>query len=231
MEDLGLKQRHSSPADWIFPGWLRRLTGLDPVYMFAKVSHSVIMTTLFFEELARRERDGFPEAYAAARSAEGIRSQRGGEHMVSFLHVYPGLVKTREFETGDFPAVLKFFFTRIMLPLITPLTVQVEKVGEGVLVMAEDERFVLAPSIDVAQADLAELGSNRVRGSGSYCVSWNGRRTIKDNVLESLRKKGARELVWDHVMGGVWWPCCCSQGRIILTAAGDSDRLCCSVCF
>jgi len=171
--------------------------------MMLRISHSVIMTTLFFEELARRERERIQEVHPTTEAAPDVLGHSGGKAGVSFLHVYPGLVKTNEFENGDFPVALKVFFTRIMLPLITPMAVPVEKVGEGVASMVEDKRFGLSQSIEGEQAEVAELGSDKVRGSGSYCLSWDGRRRVKDNVLKALRKKGASELLWEHFEEGL----------------------------
>ena len=198
LEDLDLKERHSSVIDWIFPSWLRRLTGLDPGFVKARVNHSVAMTTFFFEKLVESERDGSADVQLST-SAEHRTPDKNGD--VSFLHVFPGLVKTKEFEKGDFPAILKFFFMKIMLPLLTPFTVKVEKVGESIALMAEDSKLRFAKTAELGVAKDVEIGSDGVVGSGSYCLNWNGKRLINDKKMKTLREKGAVDVVWDHCIG------------------------------
>lgn len=186
LDDLDLKERVSSWVDWIFPSWLRALTGLDPVYMLSgRVSHSSVMKTLFFEELAKRERE----------------TANGGRGRVSFLHVFPGLVKTDEFQKGDFPYIIKFMLTNVMLPLLTPFTVAAETDGEAIASMAEDPRFGYAVAEDGSDVKGKALGSDGVVGSGAYCLKWDGKRLIKDGVMKPLRERGVSEKVWDHCMG------------------------------
>jgi hypothetical protein len=155
------------------------------------------MTTLFFEQLAKQERQRQTEAQPVG-GTEGSAVEN--KPNVSFLHVFPGLVKTKEFHKGDFPYVVKILLTKIMLPLITPLTVKVEKVGEGIALMAEDSRFRHAQPIEPGEAEVAEVGSDGVIGSGSYCLRWDGKRLIKDKTMKTLREKGVGEAVWAHCM-------------------------------
>jgi hypothetical protein len=191
LDDLGLTRRpRPTPVDWLFPGWLRRLTGLDPGYVLGRVKHSAGMTTLFFEELARREREGAERPLLEAR--DGTRG-------VAFLHVFPGLVKTEEFAKGDFPPVVKFFLVYVMLTLITPFTVAVGKVGESIAAMAEDARLRGAGAAG-QDAEGAAVGSDGTVGSGVYCLNWDGKRLIKDKTMAELREKGAVEIVWDHCL-------------------------------
>lgn len=147
------------------------------------------MTTLFFEELAKRERE------RAETQGDGVAERRA-----SFLHVFPGLVKTEEFEKGDFPPFFKFIMVNVMLPLITPFTVKAEKVGKGIALMAEDSRFGCVQSIEDGKAAGMVAGSDGSIGTGSYALNWDGKRLIKDQTMEALRKKGGNEKVWNHCM-------------------------------
>ena len=74
--------------------------------LFNNISHVAFMTTFFFEGIVARNPS------------------------VSCVHVYPGLVKTAEFQNGLFPNWLKWFFKWIFLPLITPLCVPLQECGE-----------------------------------------------------------------------------------------------------
>jgi len=194
---LELKQRHPSILDWIFPSWFRSLTGLDLGYVRARVSHSIIMTTLFFEQLAKQERQRLTEAQPVGATERSVVENK---RSVSFLHVFPGLVKTKEMEKGDFPYVIKILLTKILLPLITPLTVKAAKVGKSIALMAEDSRFRYAQPIEPGEAEVTEVGSDGVIGSGSYCLRWDGKRLIKDKTMKTLREKRAGEAVWAHCM-------------------------------
>ena len=155
------------------------------------------MTTLFFEQLAKHEREQSTEAQPV-EITEHIAVEN--KQNVSFLHVFPGLVKTKEMEKGDFPYVVKILLTKIMLPLITPLTVKAEKVGESVALMAEDPRFRCVQHIEPGEAEVVEVGSDGIIGSGSYCLRWDGKRLIKDKTMKALREKEAGEAVWVHCM-------------------------------
>lgn len=191
LDDLELRRRHATAVDWVFPGWLRWLTGLDPGFVWARVSHSVVMTTLFFERLARREREG------AARPLVEVGGNEGTG--VAFLHVFPGLVKTKEFEKGDFPPAVKFFLMYIMLPLLTPFTVAVGTVGESIAAMAEDATLRGAAAGEGDECEAA-IGSDGAVGSGVYCLNWDGKRLINDKPMKAHREKGAIEVVWDHCL-------------------------------
>jgi hypothetical protein len=193
LDDLGLTRRPQTGADWVFPGWLRWLTGLDPGYVFGRVSHSAGMTALFFEKLAQREREGAERPLLEVEGAE--RVGKG----VAFLHVFPGLVKTKEFAKGDFPPVVKFFLAYVMLPLITPFTVALGKVGKSMAALADDARFQGAETAGQA-TEGAAVGSDGTVGSGAYSLNWDGKRLIKDKKMKALREKGAVELVWDHCL-------------------------------
>lgn len=153
----------------------------------SRVGSSSAMMTLFFEELARRERER-PEM-----QDDGVSEQRP-----SFLHVFPELVKTKEFERGDFPFFVKFLLTKVLLPLVTPFTNKAEKVGEGIASMAEDPKFGCVVSSEAGKAEGMVAGSDGIVGSGSYALNWDGKRLIKDRTMEALRKKGASEKVWNH---------------------------------
>jgi NAD(P)-dependent dehydrogenase (short-subunit alcohol dehydrogenase family) len=187
LDDLELMQRHASWLDWLFPSWFRHLTNTDPGYTInGRVTHSSVMTTLFFEGLAERERE------------EESRGDDGEDRGVAFLHVFPGLVKTQEMEKGDFPAWLTFLLTKVLLPVITPLTDRVEDVGMGITGLAEDERFCGARTGLDERGEVCAVGSNGDVGSGAYCVNWRGKRQIKDGTMRKLREKGASEAVWQH---------------------------------
>ena len=151
--------------------------------LFNNISHVAFMTTFFFEEVVAQH----PK--------------------LSCLHVYPGLVKTSEFENGLFPAWLKWFFKWIMLPLLTPWCISLSRCGEIQLTNCTSSRY---PAPVAYGADVAARGAGNVdavvgvdgkRGSGVYAVNWNGETFRKSEaVYDKWRKKDMRKLVWDHTM-------------------------------
>ena len=153
--------------------------------LFNNMSHVAYMTTFFFE---------------------GIVEQHPS---ISCLHVYPGLVKTAEFENGLFPQWLKWFFAWIFLPLITPLCISVQECGERNLFHSTSAMYPGAHSSASAASHLTPVpvGSHVVTGvdgkvgSGVYCVDWNGEIINRcESVFRTWREKGMNKKVWEHTM-------------------------------
>jgi hypothetical protein len=152
--------------------------------MFNNISHVSFMTTFFFEAIVEQNPS------------------------LSCVHVYPGLVKTAEFENGLFPNWLKLCFKWIMLPVITPFCVSVEECGERNLFHSTSTKFFspgrseeAAMEMKVNPADGFATGVDGKSASGVYAVNWNGE-TIKgcENVYKSWRAQGMTEKVWRHTM-------------------------------
>jgi hypothetical protein len=149
------------------------------------ISHVAFMTTFFFESVAAK----YPS--------------------ISCLHVYPGLVKTEEFENGLFPGWVKWWFKWIMLPLITPLCVSVEECGERNLFHCTSAKYPAANPLDSGVTEVEALpgrvevatGVDGERASGVYAVDWNGE-VVKSNeaVYKRWRDDGIRNAVWEHTM-------------------------------
>jgi hypothetical protein len=157
--------------------------------LFSGISHVSYMTTFFMEELAARHSS------------------------VSFVHVYPGLVKTDEFQKGLFPWWFKFFMRWVMLPLLTPFCVTVPECGERTLFAATSAVFPPrgaeggmdgvegGPAMMPVPAGLrVAAGSDGVEGSGCYSVNWNGETIDNEKVYAKVRKMDLGKMVWDHTM-------------------------------
>ena len=147
------------------------------------VSHVVFMTTFFFEALV----------------AQNMK--------ISCLHVFPGLVKTAEFENGLFPGWLKWSFKWIMLPLITPWCISVEECGERNLYHSTSERYPARDRHGTATTTTKHgstevvVGVDGTFGSGVYAVSSSGESIRRrEGVYEQLRKKDMGKVVWEHTM-------------------------------
>ena len=126
---------------------------------------------------------------------------------VSCVHVFPGLVKTAEFENGLFPDWLKWFFKWIFLPLLTPFCVPVQECGERNLFHSTSSKYPSPQRSDENSPTMIALsegfevasGVDGERGSGIYAVDWNGEVFKKsENVYRGWREKGMNEKVWEH---------------------------------
>jgi NAD(P)-dependent dehydrogenase (short-subunit alcohol dehydrogenase family) len=132
--------------------------------------HAITMTSLSMQELAASH----PE--------------------VSFVHAYPGLVKTgfmREFGTVTRIAM------NAMLVLAKPWLVPLNESGDRHLYAATSPRF--PPRASTGGNDVAP-GADGSKGSGSYLLHWDG--SIAGNqVLQDYRKNETGKLVWEHTVG------------------------------
>ena len=153
--------------------------------LFNNISHVAFMTTFFFEAIVRQH------------------------PALSCLHVFPGLVKTAEFENGQFPQWLKWFFAWIFLPLVTPLCISVEECGERNLFHATNGMYPGTQNPDTGTSRSTPVpdgchvarGINGMDGSGVYNVDWNGE-IIKrcESVFREWREKGMDKTIWNHTM-------------------------------
>lgn len=151
--------------------------------IFTGITHVCFMTTFFFETIVQQN----PK--------------------LSCLHVYPGLVKTTEFENGLFPAWLKWFFKWIMLPLLTPFCIPLAECGRLQFENVVTDKFMAPRKYDTAAVQTAEgkveaaEGVDGRPGSGVYAVDWNGEVMRKcEAVYDKWRKKDMKQAVWDHTM-------------------------------
>ncbi|KAH6647134.1 short-chain dehydrogenases/reductase [Truncatella angustata] len=116
---------------------------------------------------------------------------------ISFIHAFPGLVRTNLFNTEHFGFAVKFLVNWIVLPTV----------GRFLFSSAEEsgERFLyLASSPDFGAQDVGNtlaLGSNGKKGSGSYTVNEKPEAVHNDKVLVPLREDGSDVKIWEHTLG------------------------------
>lgn len=133
--------------------------------------HAITMTSLSMQELAASH----PE--------------------VSFVHAYPGLVKTglmREFGTVTRIAM------NAMLVLAKPWLVPLDESGDRHLYAATSPRF--PPRASNGDNDVAP-GADGSKGSGSYLLHWDGSTVGNQKLLQDYRKNETGKLVWEHTVG------------------------------
>ncbi|KAB8202585.1 hypothetical protein BDV34DRAFT_236871 [Aspergillus parasiticus] len=139
--------------------------------------HSITMTTLSMEYLAKTH------------------------PAVSFIHVYPGLVRTNIY-TNSFPPPISTFYNYGMWPLIWPFSVGLQESGERHLFYLSSARYpakkgIMAQGVPVKSGDVAK-GTTGETGAGAYLLNWNGEIRPSRKVMEEYRERQVPELVWRH---------------------------------
>lgn len=116
---------------------------------------------------------------------------------ISFIHAFPGLVKTNLFNTEHLGFAIKFLVNWIVIPTVGRfLWSSPEDSGERFLYLASSPHF----GAQDAGADLV-LGSDGKKGSGIYTVSDKLEAVHNDAVLSSLRQDGSDGRIWNHTTG------------------------------
>lgn len=116
---------------------------------------------------------------------------------ISFIHAFPGLVRTNLFNTEHFGFVVKFLVNWIVFPTIGRfLWSSTEDAGDRFLYLASSPDF----GAQEVNTDLA-VGSNGQKGSGAYTVNEKAEAVHNDAVLGPLRENGSDVKIWKHTLG------------------------------
>lgn len=129
---------------------------------------------------------------------------------VSFVHTFPGFVKTNLGNDlkGPVVTVLKIVFA-VLFPLIGPfIATPLKETGERQLFFATSSRFPAPTDSTASGTPLPDgvtvaRGTNGVSGSGVYSVSKDGETASQkvEQLLRNLRNDGIPEKVWSDVEG------------------------------
>lgn len=139
------------------------------------VTHSVVMTDFAFEELAKQEPN------------------------VSFVHIFPGIVKTGFFRSGG---TLVNAGGKVLYALLSPWMVDIKESGERHLHAATSAAYPSREGpkgVGEGEVEVAS-GSDEVVGSGAYLLTWNGNTTGKKELLKEYREKGFGQIIWKHTV-------------------------------
>ena len=141
-------------------------------------SHAVLMKTFFMESLVERH-----------------------PGKLSFVHMYPGLVMTGGFDDKRLPLWFRVVFW-LVRPLLTFVITPGRDSGERVLFAATDRFPAMKDGERYAgkEGEETRIGTDGVRGSGSYAVGSNGDPVTIGKTYATLRAEGAKEQVWEHTM-------------------------------
>ncbi|KAK3352512.1 hypothetical protein B0T25DRAFT_186981 [Lasiosphaeria hispida] len=117
---------------------------------------------------------------------------------VSFVHTFPGIVKTNLFNNPEqFGPVFRFVVNRVVGPVVAGLlAIPAEEVGARHVWYATSPRFV---PVEKKEAEEAAVGSDGKKGSGVYTVNEKSETIQSDKVLQPYRDSGIDQKIWDHV--------------------------------
>ncbi|KAF2226770.1 hypothetical protein BDZ85DRAFT_256743 [Elsinoe ampelina] len=138
-------------------------------------NHTMYIMTFFFEEMAR---------------------QNAGR--MSLSNVFPGLVMTNAFYNDILPGWFKLLWT-LLQPITRLVAFSSAECGQRMLFMATPH----FPAKRETPDSNAVLGTDNVRGSGSYSVQQDSEITAEKKMTQKyqdVRAKGLAKKCWDHTM-------------------------------
>ena len=138
-------------------------------------AHAVTMTDFAFEEFATKN------------------------PTVSFVHSYPGGVKTGFFKESAFviQAMMRLAFT-----LMSPWTIPIQESGERHLYAATSAAYPPKAGeggVEVGDGEVKKGSAGEI-GTGAYFIGSDGEMRASAKVLKELRSKDAGAKVWAHTM-------------------------------
>lgn len=117
---------------------------------------------------------------------------------ISFVHKYPGFVRTNLFNTEHFGAVVRLLVGWLIVPTVGRLLgISAEESGMRALYAATNPKFASSQSTASDRA----VGSNGQIGSGVYTLNPKDVAQHNDQILKPVREEGLDKKIWDHTMG------------------------------
>ena len=119
---------------------------------------------------------------------------------VSFVHAYPGLVKTGFFRDVGFATKAA---TQLALTIFSRWTVGIEESGERHLYAATSASYPPKNGekggVEVGDGNVMKGSAGEI-GSGAYLIGSDGEVRANEKVLKEMRGKDAGAKIWAHTM-------------------------------
>ena len=139
-------------------------------------AHAITMTDFTFEEMAKKN------------------------PTVSFVHTYPGVVKTGFAKEAGFAIKAA---SQLALTVFSRWTVGIDESGERHLYAATSAAYPPKGGekggVEVGDGKVKEGSAGEI-GSGAYLIGFNGEFRANEKVLKELRGKDAGAKIWEHTM-------------------------------
>lgn len=125
----------------------------------------------------------------------------------TFVHMYPGVVKTRILGEAIKNPLLKWLVEWLVIPLMSPIMLNVEDVGERGLFALTSERYQSRSAKEGegkggkgAGVKLVEGVKVAEKGKGAYLIGKDGEEG-EGKVMKGYRESGLRERLWENTLG------------------------------
>lgn len=147
-------------------------------------------------DLALQKTFSLKNCYVHASAMQNLALYRlAREHTsTTYIHAYPSGVETSVLRqlVGRFEPAVKFAFAWARRWIYVPQ-------GES----GERHLFAATAPVYPAKGDSGEgadvmVGSDGVKGSGSYLVNWNGDILADRKTAKEMREEGVEEKIWKH---------------------------------
>lgn len=115
----------------------------------------------------------------------------------SFVHAYPGGVKTGFFKEAG--AMVRLG-GKLLMTLASPWTVDITESGERHLYAATSGVYPAREKdggVEIGGESIKK-GSDGEVGNGAYLIGSDGERSANDKALKVLRARGAGKTIWQH---------------------------------
>lgn len=162
---------------------------------------------IFLDDLALKKNYGLRSClnHSATMNSFAAEELAAANPKTSFIHSDPGFVKTNI--ARGFGPILKVVAEAFMF-FAKSLAVPLQESGERHLYEATSNSY---PPLSISE-ESAVIGSNGVKGSGAYLLSWDGAPCGKVEIMESYRLQDAGKQIWKHTLD-VFERVCGSENR------------------
>ncbi|GJP88564.1 short-chain dehydrogenases/reductase [Aspergillus niger] len=140
--------------------------------------------------------------YAATLNSLAIEHLATAHPTVSFLHVFPGIVRTPLMNAsfGNYGGAILSFLSR-------PISMSPEESGERNLFLSTSAAYPPATPKDPSQlgvplvkgVDTASASTGKV-GGGSYILKYDGSNATREKLMADYRARSFPGKVWDHTL-------------------------------
>ena len=150
---------------------------------------------IFLDDLALKKNYGLRSCmnHSATMNSFAAEELAAANPRISFIHSDPRLVKTN-IAKGLGP-VLKLL-TDAAFFVAKSWAVPLQESGERHLYEATSDSY---PPLSISE-ESAVIGSNGVKGSGAYLLSWDGAPCGAVRVMEKYRSQDAGKEIWKHTL-------------------------------
>lgn len=152
---------------------------------------------IFLDDLALKKNYGMRSClnHAATMNSFAAEELAAANPRTTFIHSEPGLVRGTHLARGLGP-ILQAVSDAFMF-VLTPFALSFQESGERHLYESTSNSY---PSLSSISEESTVIGSNGVKGSGAYLLSWDGAPCGATSIMQKYRSKDAGKLIWKHTL-------------------------------